>query len=107
MMNPSTAIRRLCGVVLASAIAIPAAAQGPDTLARAKCFYGSASYEEALQVLQNLHGKIASSDAADASAYEYFCLMALGRKDQAKTAVAALVKIDPLYHTSDAHGSPS
>lgn len=108
MMRRLTTIRLLCGVVLASAIAVPAAAQGagPDTLARAKDFYASASYEEALQVLVNLHGKIAATDAADASAYEYFCLMALGRKDQAKTAVEALVKIDPLYHPSDAQASP-
>jgi len=101
-------IRLLGSVALATAIAIPAAAQGPlpDTLARAKEFYASASYEEALQVLQNLHGKVGAADAADASAYEYFCLMALGRKDQAKTAVETLVKIDPLYHPSDAQASP-
>ena len=101
-------IRLLGSVALAIAIAVPAAAQAPlpDTLARAKDFYASASYDEALQVLQNLHGKVAPADAADASAYEYFCLMALGRKDQARTAIETLVKIDPLYHPSDAQASP-
>lgn len=100
--------RLLGSVVLAIATAVPAAAQDPvpDTLARAKEFYASAAYEEALQVLQSLHGKIAPRDAADAGAYEYFCLMALGRRDQAKTAVETLVKIDPLYHPSDAQASP-
>ena len=108
MMRPSTTIRLLASVVLASAMAVPAAAQGPvpDSLARAKEFYASASYEEALQVLQGLHGKVAVADAADVSAYEYFCLMALGRKDQAKSIVETLVKIDPLYHPSDAQASP-
>ena len=108
MMRPFLTIRLLGSVALAIAIAAPAAAQGPvpDSLARAKDFYASASYEEALQVLVNLHGKVAASDAADASAYEYFCLMALGRKDQAKTAIETLVKVDPLYHPSDAQASP-
>ena len=91
------------------AVAPIAARQAPvssDTFAKAKEFYSAASYEEALQVLQSLHGKALASDATLASAYEVFCLVALGRKDQAKVAIEALVKFDPLYHPSDAQASP-
>lgn len=87
--------------LLASA---PAAAFAQDpALLRAKGLYASADYEEALQVLQTLKGKPASTEA---DAYQVFCLVALGRKDEAKAAVEAIVRVDPLYRPAEGQVSP-
>ena len=67
-----------------------------DSLARAKDFYASAAYEEALQVLDKLHGAPSSSDSTEVAAYQVFCLVALGRTDEATHAIETIVKTDPL-----------
>jgi len=92
-------------VIIASAA--PAAAQesNKDGLAKAKDFYASASYEDALQVIERLRADPAG-DSTEAAAYQVFCLMALGRTDQAKRAIESLVKLDPMYHPSDTQVSP-
>jgi len=97
------------GLAMAAAwllMAAPAAAQD-TSLARAKDYYASASYEEALQVLDQLRARTATpSDAIEVSAYQVYCLMALGRSDEAKHAVETIVHVDPLYHPSVAQASP-
>ena len=89
-----------------AAFSSPVLAQ--DTLARAKDFYASANYEEALQVLGRLHSTSspAATDATEVAAYQMFCLVALGRSDEAKTAVETIVRIDPFYRPSEAVVSP-
>jgi len=77
-----------------------------DTLARAKDFYASAAYEEALQVLQRLHGRAPAVEANEVAAYQLFCLVALGRSDEAKHAIETIVRTDPLYRLSEAQASP-
>jgi len=76
-------------------------AHAQDSLARAKDFYASAAYEEALQVLVGLHS-VAPSETSEVSAYQVFCLVALGRSDEAKHAAEALVRADPQYHPAEA-----
>lgn len=107
MTSPSTN-RRIVAAVLAAAclIGAPSLAFGQrvdDALKRAKDLYASASYEEALQVLDTLKD---NSPSTEASAYSVFCLVALGRKDEAKTAIEAIVKADPLYRPSEGQVSP-
>ncbi len=88
--------------LIAGALSVsPAYAQ--DVLARAKTFYASADYEEALQLLETLKGKTSSTEVA---AYQVFCLVALGRSDEAKQAIEAIVRTDPLFRPSEAQVSP-
>jgi protein TonB len=85
-------------------VASPALAQ--DTLARAKDFYASAAYEEALQVLKSLMSRGSGVESTEVAAYQVFCLYALGRSDEAKAAVESIVRVDPLYHPSESQVSP-
>jgi TonB family protein len=79
-----------------------AAAQ--NSLDRAREFYESAAYEEALQELQSLNE---SPEApTEVAAYKVFCLVALGRSDEATRAVEAIVRRDPLFRPSEAQVSP-
>jgi len=82
---------------------IPRVVFAQDALSRAKGFYESADYEEALQLLDTLRGKTTNTEAA---AYRVFCLVALGRNDEAKVAVEAIVRVDPLFRPADSQVSP-
>jgi TonB family protein len=84
--------------------ATPAFAQ--DALTRAKTYYGSADYEEALQALAGLSNTSNPDEAREIAAYRVFCLVALNRNIEARMAVETIVKIDPLYHPSEAQASP-
>ena len=82
---------------------VPSAALAQDALTKAKGFYESADYEAALQLLDSLKGKPANTEAA---AYRVFCLIALGRKDEARVAIESIVRTDPLYRPSEAQVPP-
>jgi hypothetical protein len=71
-------------LILALLLGAPIAAAGQDVVSKAKTLYASAEYEEALQLLESLKGKPASTEA---SAYQVFCLVALGRRDEARGIV--------------------
>lgn len=75
-----------------------------ETLTRAKDYYASASYDDALRVLAPLRQQ--SPDAVDVAAYEVFCLFALGRESDARGAIEAIVRRDPLYHPPADETSP-
>jgi TonB family protein len=105
-MNPQRTSRCLAIVLATWATVGASAANAQDTLARAKNFYASAAYEEALQVLGHVSTPASPADADEVAAYQVFCLVALGRSDQAKQAIEALVRIDPTYHPSEAEASP-
>ncbi len=71
---------------------------------RSKDLYASAAYEDALTAV----GRI-DSDAEpnlDAEQYRVFCLVALGRMDEADHAVEALLKARPEYRPDPAQASP-
>ena len=81
-------------------------ASSQDTLARAKDLYVTAAYDEALVLLDRLHQSAPAEDATEIAGYQVFCLLALGRTDDANRAIEALVKSDPLYRPSEATASP-
>lgn len=81
----------------------PGVAWAQDALSRAKGLYASADYEEALQLLTTLKGKTANTEA---EAYQVFCLVALGRRDEAKAAIESIVRTDPLFRPSEGQVSP-
>jgi TonB family protein len=103
-MTISRSGRLICFGLLLLATATPAVAQ--ETLARAKDYYASASYEEALLVLNALRTKDPADDATEVSAYQVFCLVALGRSDEARQSIEAIVRNNPLYRPTETQASP-
>jgi hypothetical protein len=100
----------LWGLMLATLLlmSIPRLAGAQDLLANARTQYQAAAYDEALTTLQQLASNKASlsaTDARDVEEYRFLCLLALGRKDEARVAMGVVVKSDPLY-TLDAGSTP-
>src|SRR3954469_14278559 len=81
----------------------PASAQA--SLARARDLYQSADYEESLAVLDQLHGT-ASPELTEIGTYKVFCLLALGRTDDAVRAINEVVAVDPFYQPAESMASP-
>ena len=82
-----------------------AAAQG--SLATARDLYTAASYDDALAMLNGLHVSDHRSDDGRAiDQYRALCLLALGRTDEATSAIQAIVTEVPSYHLTEADVSP-
>jgi len=77
-----------------------------DSLATARDLYASAAYEDALAVLNRLRTSSSSEDGRSIEQYRAFCLLALGRSDEAERAIEAVVVSQPLYHPSESEVSP-
>ena len=89
-------------------MSIPHLAGAQDLLANARTQYQAAAYDEALTTLQQLAANkaaLSATDARDVEEYRFLCLLALGRKDEARVAMGIVVKSDPLY-TLDAGSTP-
>ncbi len=91
----------------AAAIAIllqagPVSAQ--DSLATARQLYASASYDEALAMLDRLKSGGAGDQAAASLIEQYraFCLLAVGQQPDAERAMEAIVASDPLFRPDEA-----
>jgi TonB family protein len=82
---------------------------GQETLAAAKALYTAAAYEDALTILTRLRSadSPAPGDRQSIDEYRAFCLLALGRQEEARQAIEALVTTDPSYQLSDADASPT
>jgi tetratricopeptide (TPR) repeat protein len=84
------------------------AARDSGSIATARELYASARYEEALALLNGLR----PADLADPEQvrtreqYRSLCLLALGRAEEAETAIAAVVTTDPFYQPNEAEASP-
>ena len=100
------------GLIASLALSAPAGAQ--DAIARAKNLYQSANYDEALSVLDQLKAQLKDQPAADSAAgalpeiaaYRVFCLLALGRADEAHQGIGAILREDPRYRPSESETSP-
>src|SRR5947207_12510481 len=78
-----------------------------DSLAAARELYSSASYEEALSILNRLRAASVPGEESPAiEQYRAFCLLALGRSDEALKAIEALIVTAPAYRPSDADMAP-
>jgi TonB family protein len=96
--------RRIVALLMLALVAfVPGVASAQDAFSKAKGFYESAEYEEALNLLDTMKGKTGSTEVA---AYRVFCLVALGRNTEAKAAVTELVQTDPLFRPTEAQVSP-
>ena len=100
-------LRAMCRTMLVLAAiwlaGAPSIALAQDALSRAKTLYASADYEGALLALDALKGKPANSEAR---AYQVFCLVALGRRDEARRVIESIVRTDPMYRPSAVEVAP-
>ena len=76
-----------------------------DALERAKSEYASAAYDEALATLTRIQAE-APASVIEVEQYRAFCLIALGRTEEAERAIGVLVQTDPRYVPSATVASP-
>jgi protein TonB len=98
-------VARRFAMALASGFLVASHVAGQDTLTRAKDLYASAAYDDALAVLDQLKLD-SSSDIVEAGQYRAFCLLALGRSDEGRKAIAGIVEADPLFQPAEIQMSP-
>ena len=78
-----------------------------ESVAVARDLYTSASYEEALAVLGRLDSSNTEpSDRMSVNQYRAFCLLALGRMQEAEVAIENVLTVDLLYRPADGTMSP-
>ena len=100
--NAAKAFRQIGGVLLIGA-ACAATAAAQESLQTVKDLYASAAYEDALAAVNRLRREPAQPEIEQ---YRVFCLIALGRHDEAQKAIATLLMSDPLYVPDPAETSP-
>jgi hypothetical protein len=94
-------------VVAAIILTMAEAAAAQSSLARARDLYTAASYDDALAMLNNLHAPDRRpEDGRAIDQYRAMCLLALGRTDEATSAIEAVVKAVPSYRLSETEVSP-
>ncbi len=104
---PMILVAWLFAPVSATAATGPAAldATGQDALVQAKALYTAAAYDEALALLSQLDGDSASG-SIEAKQYRAFCLLALGRSDDARNVIQQIVETNPAFQPSETQVSP-
>jgi hypothetical protein len=95
----------LVAVTLATSAAVVSPAAAQDTLARVRDLYTSAAYDEALALLNQVDRPSAQAEA-EVDQYRAFCLLALGRSDDARKVIQQIVEANPSFQPSDAQASP-
>jgi hypothetical protein len=95
---------RLIGAVAVAILLQAGTASAQDSLATARQLYASASYDEALAMLDRLKSGGASDPAAASLIEQYraFCLLAVGQQPDAERAMEAIVASDPLFRPDEA-----
>lgn len=84
--------------------AAPAAAQEP--IAAARELYAAAAYEDALDILAKMRETQPAVASTDATVLRAFCLLALGRQDEAKGAIEDAITERPTWVPSEDEASP-
>jgi hypothetical protein len=105
--------RIIVPLLLAASLARTAFGQvptsGKDPLGSARDLYASARYDEALAVLNDLRPSDSAGSVSERRSIEQYrslCLLALGRGQEAESAIAAVVTADPVYQPSETDASP-
>src|SRR6476620_8647307 len=101
-MDLRHASRTIAASVLALGITSPVFA-GQDPLQSVKDLYASAAYEDALSAVVRLD---AAAPNIEAEQYRVFCLVALGRVEEADKVVEGLLTARPEYRPDAADASP-
>lgn len=100
--------KRLLSVILTSLIlaAGSAGAQAGSPLENAKALYDSASFDEALAVLDNLGRTQPETDVEEVQRYRALCLLALNRTPEAQSAIEIVFSRNPMYKLSEGEAPP-
>jgi TonB family protein len=78
-----------------------------ESIQAAQTLYASASYDEALALLDRLQGQqLPPADVRSLQQSRALCLLALGRSQDADVAIEAVVNTDPLYRPDESTASP-
>jgi len=78
-----------------------------ESVAVARDLYTAASYEEALAVLSRLDSSNTEpSERMSVNQYRAFCLLALGRMQEAEASIEAVLTVDLLYRPAEGTMSP-
>ena len=94
-------------LVAAIILTMADAAGAQGSLAGARDLYSAAAYDDALAMLNGLHASDQRpDDGRTIDQYRALCLLALGRTEEANTAIQAVVAAVPSYHLSDTEVSP-
>ena len=88
-----------CGLAAASA-------QSGVTLENAKALYDSASFDEALTVLDQLGSAQPETNVEEVQRYRALCLLALNRTAEAQNAIEVVFSRDPLYKLAEGDAPP-
>jgi hypothetical protein len=85
----------------------PGVVWAQESLQTAQALYASASYDEALAMLERLQKQpLPSAAAVELQQNRALCLLALGRTADAEEALAAVVRTDPTYRPAEATTAP-
>jgi hypothetical protein len=99
--------RRHFATIVAVIVASALVSAADESVSTARDLYSAAAYEDALLLLNRLRSGGRSADEAKTiEQYRAFCLLALGRRDDAEQAIAAVVAGEPSYHPSESEVSP-
>src|SRR5688572_18235083 len=84
------------------------AAARASNVSAAREMYATARYDEALALLNSIRVNEATdpSERKTIEQYRSLCLLALGRDQEAETAIAAAVTADPFFVPTEAEASP-
>ena len=83
-----------------------AGAQSGSPLETAKALYDSASFDEALSVLDRLGAAQPEADVEEVQRYRALCLLALNRTAEAQNAIEVVLTRDPLYKLAEGDAPP-
>jgi protein TonB len=98
---------RAASLAAALVLAASGASAQEGDLATARELYASASYDDALVVLNKLRSSDhPASQARAIEQYRAFCLLALGRAADAQQAIEAVVAAEPTYQPTEGDVSP-
>jgi hypothetical protein len=101
------AVRTMATAVAAMAMVVSSAVVAQDGLAAARELYKGARYEDALVRLDDLRGAgHVAEEVRSIEQYRAFCLLALGRTDEAERAMEAVVTAAPTYRPGVTEESP-
>ncbi len=94
--------------VLGTAARVAGQDRDGNSISTARELYASARYDEALALLNGLRPADSGQplDRKTIEQYRSLCLLALGRGDEAESAIAAVVTADPFFLPSESEASP-
>jgi hypothetical protein len=94
--------------VIGAAATVAAQDRDGNSISAARELYASARYDEALAVLNGIRPSDPAQpgDRKTIEQYRSLCLLALGRGEEAESAIAAVVTADPFFLPTESEASP-